>query len=302
MRFLKTLICFSGIYLIFTISTAGQDSIVPASGAGINQKKLFTTIGLEAAVIGAGSYYLNNVWYKDYNRVPFHFHNDNQGYLQCDKFGHAFTSYFDGYVGYHLLRNAGLKKGPALWLGGTLGLVLQTPIEIFDGMYDWWGFSWGDAVANTVGTTLFIGQELLFDDQLVKFKWSSMKSKYPVSSDGEVPANFLESFFFDYNGHTYWLSLPINKLLPKINIPPWLCISAGYGANGLLGKMENLPPYNDIPRYRQYLFSLDIDWTKIPTRSRFLKAVFNCMFFIKLPFPTLELNSMGKVKGYWLYY
>jgi hypothetical protein len=54
-------------------------------------------------------------------------------------------------------------------------------------------------------------------------------------------------------------------------------------------------------RYRQYLLSLDIDLTKIKTNSKALKAVFQGLSFIKLPFPTLEFNSKGQVKGYWLY-
>jgi len=279
-----------------------QDSTGQPVPPSLNKAKLFATIGVEAAVIGAGAWYLDQVWYKSYQRVPFHFHNDNRAYLQCDKAGHAFATYAESYISYKLLRSAGVKKGPALLYGGTFGMIFQTPIEIFDGLYNWWGCSWGDLVANTSGWLFFMGQELLLDDQVMKFKWSSSNSSNPVSADGEVPRDFLEKFLFDYNGHTYWLSMPINKIVTHSNIPPWLCVSAGYGANGLCGKMENLPPYQDIPRYRQYLFSLDIDWTKIKTSSPFLKAVLNCMVFIKLPFPTLEFNSLGKVRGYWLYY
>ena len=288
---------------LLTLSPAiCQDSTGIAPPSSINKKKLFTTIGCEAAICAAGAIYLDKVWYKPYHRVPFHFHNDNKGYLQMDKAGHAFATYFESYTSYHLLRNAGVKKGPALLYGGTFGLIFQTPIEIFDGLYDWWGASWGDLVANTSGWLFFMGQELLLDDQVVKFKWSSIKSSNPVTADGDLPKNSIDQYVFDYNGQSYWLSMPLNRIFPRSTIPPWLCVSAGYGANGLCGKMENPPPYQNIPRYRQYLFSLDIDWTKIKTRSKFLKTVFNCMFFIKLPFPTLEFNSLGKVRGYWLYY
>ena len=75
----------------------------------------------------------------------------------------------------------------------------------------------------------------------------------------------------------------------------------------MLGKYENITSYNGIPvpyadRYRKYLLSLDIDWTKIKTNSKFLRALLDCMFFIKLPFPALEFNSLGRVKGHLLYY
>jgi len=48
---------------------------------------------------------LSFIWYKDEPRVPFEFYNDSKGYLQVDKFGHAFGAYFESYVGYHALRN-----------------------------------------------------------------------------------------------------------------------------------------------------------------------------------------------------
>jgi hypothetical protein len=299
---IKIAACFTGM-CFYTVSPADcQDSTGLVRSPSINKAKLFTTIGFEAAVCTAGVIYLDQAWYKGYSRVPFHFHNDNAAYLQCDKAGHAFATYAESYISYKLLRNAGVKKGPALLYGGTFGMIFQTPIEIFDGLYDRWGCSWGDMVANTSGWLFFMGQELLLDDQVMKFKWSSINSSNPVNADGSLPKNFLEKFLFDYNGHTYWLSMPVGKIIPGRTIPPWLCLSAGYGANGLCGKLDNPPPYQDITRYRQFLFSLDIDWTKIKTSSKLLKAVLNCMVFIKLPFPTLEFNSLGKVRGYWLYY
>jgi len=81
----------------------------------------------------------------------------------------------------------------------------------------------------------------------------------------------------------------------------------GYSANGMFGEFENIHHYGgrNIPetrRYRQYLLSLDIDWTKIKTRSKFLRTLFQGMFMVKLPFPALEINSLVKVQGHWLYY
>lgn len=304
---IKAVICLAGISLC-TLSPANcQDSVGLAPSEGINKKKLFTAIALESAFYAGGMSYLRFIWYKDHNRAPFHFDNDNKAYLQCDKFGHVYGAYIESYIGYKLLRNAGVKKGPALLYGGTLGLILQTPIEVFDGMYDGWGFSWGDMIANTVGTCFVIGQELLFDDQLLKYKLSVGQSPFPLSASGYVVENPLARAFLDYNSQTYWLSVPLNKIIPVSKIPSWLDLSLGYGANGMFGKYENETSYNGIPippteRYRQYLLSLDIDWTKIKTRSKFLKAVLNSMVFIKLPFPAIEFNSLGKIRGYWMYY
>ena len=251
--------------------------------------------------------YLQFIWYKDHERVPFHFYNDNAGYLQVDKFGHAFGAYLESYIGYHWLRRAGVSKNKSLLFGGTLGFILQAPIEIFDGIYEGWGFSWGDILANTAGAGLLVGQELLFDDQVFKYKFSLSPSGYAPMANGYLGNNIWEYLFYDYNSHTYWLSGNANRFIFKDKLPDWFNIAVGYSANGMYGEFENRTWYRGVvipetERYRQFLFSLDIDWTKIRTSSSFLNAVLKAMAFIKLPFPAIEINTQGKIKGYWLYY
>lgn len=272
----------------------------------LNRKILTRAILTESAFYAGGMSYLYFVWYKDHDRVPFHFYNDTKGYLQIDKFGHAFASYLESYIGYQWLRHAGVSKTRSLIYGGTLGILLQTPIEIFDAIYEGWGFSWGDMAANAAGSAFLIGQELLFDEQLIKHKISYWKSPYLDMGNGYLGDNALDGFFYDYNGHSFWLSMPVNRILPLERIPDWLCLSAGYGANGMFGEFENIRYYRgwipETERYRQYLVSLDIDWTKIPVQSQLLKKILNAMVFIKLPFPALELGSNGKFRAYGLYW
>ena len=160
--------------------------------------------------------------------------------------------------------------------------------------------------ANTLGSAFFIGQQVLFNEQIVKYKFSYWESSYSHKANGYLGTTTLSRLLEDYNGHSYWLSVPINRFIFKDDIPPWLNIAVGYGANGMYGEHENITSYKgvEIPvtkRYRQYLISLDIDWTKIKTRSKFLKAVFQGLTFIKLPFPALEYNSLRRFKGYTVY-
>jgi uncharacterized protein YfiM (DUF2279 family) len=281
-----------------------SDSI---SKPAINKKMLTSAIITESAVYVAGMSYLQFVWYNDKKLVPFEFYNDSKGYLQIDKFGHAFTSYCESYVAYQWLRKAGVSRNKALLYGGTMGFILQAPIEIFDGMYEGWGFSWSDMIANSAGSALLIGQELLFDEQVVRFKISYSRSQISREAYGYLGNNALDGFFYDYNSHSFWLSMNANKLFLKNILPPWLNIAAGYSADGMLGEFKNRSYYNGhkLPQYdrtRQYLLSLDIDWEKIPTHSRFLKALFTGLNFIKIPFPAIELNSKGDFKGHWLYF
>lgn len=273
----------------------------------LNRKKLYTAIGAEALFYTAGISYLQFIWYHDKERVPFHFYNDGAGYKQIDKFGHTYGAYIESYIGYHWLRAAGVKRSKALVYGGGLGFVLQAPIEVFDGLYEGWGFSAWDMLANAAGSGIVIGNELLFKEQLVKYKFSFAPSPYREMAHGYLGDTPLESLFLDYNAHTYWLSVPANRLLLKEKLPGWIALSAGYSANGMFGEFENRRYYRGEPippteRYRQFLLSADIDWTRIPTNSRFLKTVFKGMTFIKLPFPALEINSKGELKAYGLYY
>ncbi|RYF70720.1 MAG: DUF2279 domain-containing protein [Cytophagaceae bacterium] len=273
----------------------------------LRKGRLAIVIATESTLYLGSMAYLQFVWYDGDKRVPFEFYNDSGGYLQVDKFGHAYGAYLESYLGYHALRWAGVPKRKALLYGATLGFVLQAPIEVWDGLYEGWGFSWGDIGANAFGTSLFLVQEQLFDEQRIKYKFSFAASTYAKQANGYLGTTSLGQVFNDYNGHTYWLSMSLNRIIKSPKIPAWLCVSVGYGANGMFGEFKNLSYYAgatipETQRYRQFLLSLDVDWTKIKTRSRFLNGLFKSMFMLKLPFPAIEFNSKGQFKAYGLYY
>jgi hypothetical protein len=273
----------------------------------LHRGRLTRAIAAQTAFYIAGISYLRFIWYSDKERVPFHFYDDTDGYLQIDKLGHVYGAYLGSYVSYHWFRQAGLSRKKALIYGGPAGLLMQTPIEIFDGMYEGWGFSWPDMLANALGSALVVGNELLFEEQLIRYKFSFWRSPYASEANGYLGDNFLESIFLDYNGHTYWLSMPVSRIVFKDKLPPWLNLAVGYSANGMFGEFSNRRSYRGVElpeaeRYRQFLFSLDVDWSRIPTESAFLKKLFAAMNFIKLPFPALEINGRGGVRLHGLYF
>ena len=67
-----------------------------------------------------------------------------------DKFGHAYGAYLMSYAGFKSLRWAGLSRSKTAIYGAGMGFLLQMPIEIWDGMYEGWGFSWSDVGAIAV--------------------------------------------------------------------------------------------------------------------------------------------------------
>ncbi len=272
----------------------------------LNKKRLATTISTETISYTAGLYFLGEIWYKDKQRVPFHWYDDSKGYLQMDKAGHAYSAYRESFSAYYALRWAGVSKKRSLIYGGPIGLLFQTPIEIFDGLYEGWGFSWSDMGANALGSAWFVAQEALFDEQVVLMKFSYSPSEYPQyhHSLGETP---LESFFLDYNAHTYWLSGNLRRITGVEKIPVWLNLAIGYSANGMIKEFENPiyyrgKPFPHLERYRQYLFSLDVDFSKIPTKKKWLQKVFRTVNLIKIPFPALDFNRIDKVRFRPLYF
>ena len=301
---------YGGLYIpldnVLTINMLQGGNVRLHYPGELDKKRLNTVIATEAGIYIAGLSFLSFIWYHDKERVPFHFYDDSKGYLQMDKAGHAYCAYHESYTAYYAFRWAGLNKKKALIYGGPVGLVFQTPVEIFDGLYEGWGFSWPDMAANAFGAALFTVQEAMFNEQVFLLKFSYSPSIYPKYHTilGET---HVERFFLDYNGHTQWLSGNIRKLTGIEKFPCWINIAFGYSGNGMIKEFENPDyykgePFPDLERYRQYLFSLDIDFSRIPCKKKWVKRLFRVFNLIKVPFPALEINRIDKVKFHPLYF
>lgn len=251
---------------------------------------VYITEGVGAGIALLG---LNQLWYAEYERSSFHFFNDNSAWLQMDKFGHTFSSYYMGKMGMDALSWAGESQKNQLLYGATLGFTFLTAVEVLDGFSEEWGFSVGDMAANALGTGLLIGQELVWNEQRIQMKFSFQSTNYP-NLDPNLGTNTLEQILKDYNGQTYWLSANLWSFFKDSKIPKWLNISFGYGAEDLPKeiKTDSGEVIFQDP-YRQFYTSLDIDLTKINTKSAFLKTTFNVLNFIKIPSPTLEITGNG---------
>ncbi len=293
----KRIIILSFFFFAFLSGFAQQTTSLFQRSDTLNKKRRNTVfiaegVGATAAIIG-----LNQLWYANYPRSGFHFYNDNSSWNQMDKFGHAYSSYFIGKVGMDLLAWSGESKKNQLIYGATLGFAFLTTIEVFDGFSEEWGFSPGDILANALGTSLLIGQELLWNEQRIQYKFSFHTTDFPQYYPEKLGENTLQQIIKDYNGQTYWLSVNLWSFFKESKIPRWLNVAVGYGSEGL---PEIHPtPYNyagkeAYPTFRQFYASIDMDLTKIRTKSAFLKTVFNVVNYLKIPAPTLEITSKGK--------
>ncbi len=260
-------------------------------------------VGFTGAMIG-----LNNLWYANEPRSSFHFFNDNADWLQMDKAGHAFSGYQISRLSYQAVRWSGVSEKSSVWAGAGFAMLFLTGIEVLDGFSDAWGFSVGDAAANVAGSALFVGQQLAWKDQRISLKYSYSHSGLAHYRPETLGASAAERMLKDYNGQTYWLSANPSAFMQNgLRIAPWLNVALGYSAQGMLGGSGN-PSQNaagdalpEMLRYRQYFLSLDVDFTRIQTRSGFLRTMFSLINVLKFPAPALEL-SQGNVQWHWLYY
>lgn len=302
--------CFSGM---------AQDSASAIAGLSpqstVHRQRLWLVGGAHVALWGGSYIALNKAWYADYPKESFHFFNDNREWLQMDKAGHVWTAYQMSRFSGALWNWTGLNHGTSAWLGGLSGVAYQSIIEIQDGFSSEWGFSWGDMAANVAGSALYTAQELAWKEQRLTVKMSYWPYDYPTA-ELQARRNQLfgkslpERLLKDYNSQTFWLSANLHSFLPQMKLPRWLNLAVGYSAEGMLGGFENIWTDKggvshhrpDIARTRHFYLSPDIDFTKIKTRSRFLRSAFFVLNMIKIPAPALELGSKGKLKGHLLYF
>ncbi|MGY0392082.1 DUF2279 domain-containing protein [Bizionia sp. KMM 8389] len=291
---------------IVCFTSWGQSSInrflEPSDTLNISRRN--TVIGSETIIGSASLLALNQLWYADYPRSDFHTLDDTSQWLQMDKLGHVYSAYQLGRQGANVLKWSGVSEKNQLLYGGTLGFTFLTAVEIFDGFSEEWGFSWGDMGANATGTALFIGQELLWKEQRITLKYSFHRTQY-ASQRPEVLGNgFSEEFLKDYNGQTYWLSLNLHAFFDESKLPTWLNLALGYGADGMLsGSNETTDlSISNQNRVRQFYLSLDVDLSRIKTKSHVLKTVFEIFNTIKVPFPAVEFNTDTGFKLHGIYF
>ena len=271
----------------------------------LNVKKQNTVFIAQAVVSSATLLALNQLWYKNYPKSNFHFINDNAQWLQMDKAGHVFSAYHLGRVGAETLEWSGSDKKTQRIYGAALGFTFLSVVEIMDGFSAEWGASYGDVLANASGTVLYIGQDLLWNEQRIVPKFSFHQTVYPSARPGTLGKTWNEQILKDYNGQTYWLSANIASFIPNTRIPKWLNLAVGYGGEGMItgdDALVNTIFFPESERVRQFYLSFDIDLTRIQTKNHTLKTIFSLFNTIKIPAPTLEVRGNGRFSWHAIYF
>ncbi len=288
----------------------------------LNKPRVYTITSSIAAMYAISNIWWQRAWYAQYPKSKLHTFNDSKEWLQMDKGGHIYSAYFLSRWGSNMYKWAGVNENAAAWIGFAGANLWQLSIELHDGFSEQWGFSVTDLVANLSGSLFFIGQHYLWDEQRITIKLSAWPQNYPdqykARADDLYGTTFQELVLKDYNAMTFWLSASIGSFIKKEHkFPDWINFAFGVGAHNMYGGfdnkwcdvegvgLKNCPEGSlqnasiEYPRMRQFYFSADIDWTKIPTEKKGLKTLFEILNIVKIPFPALEVNTQGEVNWHW---
>jgi hypothetical protein len=268
----------------------------------LNTKRKRAVVITEATLASLSLIGLNQLWYKDYERSSFKVVDDSNEWLQMDKFGHAFSAYQIGRLTGSSLRWAGASQRDQVLYGAAFGLGFLTAVEVMDGFSEEWGFSWSDMAANVLGTGLYASQELLWQEQRLLLKYSFHRTSFAEQRPELLGDGLHEELLKDYNGQTYWLSANIEAFLKTDALPKWLNLAFGYSGDGMLTGEPNDAMFPNQNRIRQYFLSLDLDLSRIKTNSAILRTIFDVLNLIKVPLPTLQINSTGQLKWHFFYF
>lgn len=222
--------------------------------------------------------------------TTFHFHEgprDIREYKQIDKVGHLVESYYISRLSSKIYRWGGFSAPTSIWLGSLTGFIWMMQIEITDGFYKAWGFSYYDLIGNILGSS-FAALQQFHPDRFKAFRFKVSYYPSPPYKRGEY-SSVSKSWLDDYEGFNFWLAMNMYDVLPahwKNAYPAWLRpwgISVGYGVQGIANDVFN--------GQREIILGLDFDLNKIPTGQnkllKFWKDEFN---YIRLPLPAVRLT------------
>lgn len=292
------------LLLIVSLTVNAQNSFFEPSDSLNKGRFIGVTTGI-AGAWGGSIVGLSQVWYDGVDKTKWHTFDDSKNWLQMDKVGHFYTAHKINQLTTDLYRWSGYDRRKSLWIGTGVSMGYQTTLEMFDAYSAEWGFSWSDMAANTLGSASYLTQQLIWDEERIIPKFSYSPSKFASIRPEILGGTFAESLLKDYNGQTYWLSFSPGTFFKNSKFPKWACISLGYSAHEKLVGSES--EYVDVQsgityhEQREYILSLDIDFSRIPAKRPWVKTLLKQFNYLKVPFPSLILRD-GKLNGSLLYF
>jgi len=255
--------------------------------------------GVAALFVGGNAalfQYFQQAWWSGERSDGFFFRPDwDENFRDQDKFGHAFGGYHLARIGAALLRSACMSRGQSVAWSAAYAAAFQLQIEIFDGLYEKYGFSYPDLLANTAGTALAALHETYPKTRAIRPTISYARSAALRNADnfqGELRPSL------DYSGQTYWLSADVDAMLPpaaKHYWPAFLRVSAGHSITDWIDPRTGA----NLRARRKLLLSIDFDVEKLPGENRIWKTIKRQLGYIHLPSPALQITPDFEVIGWY---
>jgi hypothetical protein len=276
------------------------DTVQRDTNCGMPQSELkLRRAGVAAMFVGGNAIlysYMKQAWWSGEKADHFFFRPDwDENFRDQDKFGHAFGGYHLARFGAAYLRSACISKPKAVAWSAAYAALFQVQIEIWDGLYKKYGFSYADILANSTGTALAVLHETHPKTRAIKPTISYWPSAAMRNADN-IPGELRPSL--DYSGQTYWLSADIDALLPESSKPYWpgfLRVSIGHSITDWIDPLTGA----NIRAKRKILLSLDFDAEKLPGNNRLWKTLKRQLSYIHLPSPALEITPDAKFIGWY---
>jgi len=285
---------------VVLVSVDSVATPVPLANCGhpASEIKLRRTGVAAAFVTGNGLLYryFKKAWWSGERADQFFFHADwDEDFRDQDKFGHATGGYHLARFGNAFLRSACVSKTKSIAWSAAYAAVFQLQIEIYDGMYKKYGFSYADLLANTAGTALAVLHETHPRTRAIKPLISYARSAAMRNADN-IPGELRPSL--DYTGQTYWLSLNPYELAAGDPAKWWLGlvrVSVGHSITDWINPQTGA----NMRAQRKILLSLDIDAEKLPGDNRIWKTFKRQVGYIRLPAPALQITPTTELIGWY---
>jgi uncharacterized protein YfiM (DUF2279 family) len=291
------------VLICLTHSTLNAQAHFFIKSDSLNVKRIVITSSSVGTLWAGSIFALQQIWYSNVQKSNFHTFNDAKNWMQMDKAGHVYTANKLSLLSCELYEWSGMKPKKAALIGSCVGLGYQTSLELLDAYSADWGFSWADMTANAAGSLIYLGQELAWNEQRFHLKFSYHPTEYAAVRPEVLGTNFQERLLKDYNGQTYWLSFNPFLFSQQSSFPKWICLSLGYSANAkLVGDSDTYTQgTTTYLAKREFLLSLDVDFSRLPIKKPWLKTLVKQFNYIKIPFPALLLSD-GKLRASGIYF
>jgi hypothetical protein len=248
--------------------------------------------GVGTAFVAGNAYlwhYFKKAWWSGEKAPHLFFHADwDLEFRDQDKFGHMFGGYHLTRIGHDALKYACVSEKKAQLISAGYALFFQTQIELFDGHYKKYGFSYADELANATGMVFSVAQDRHPWLKAIKPTMSyHQTASLRNANRGQYVTELRPSL--DYSGQTYWFSTDVHALLPDDKKQFWpapLRLSVGHSVTDWISSVDG----HSMRAKRRILISLDLDPEKLPGDNHLWKEIKHQLSYYHFPAPALQLT------------